>query len=140
MKSCVLCGCTVNVIEHHISYSPEIKVDLCRKCHAKEHPKRDRIPNIIMMPQIGKSFHMPVIIRRTIKSNQICYIVGGKIALLFNENSSFSEIISNLRDLLKNIDKVNGEKIVSMPERINIATQQTQTIDNLLVGSITEVN
>ena len=34
---CASCGSTKNVIEHHLSYYPEVKVPLCRKCHGLAH-------------------------------------------------------------------------------------------------------
>jgi len=36
-KTCFICGATEKLIEHHISYSPEEKVTLCRKCHSFLH-------------------------------------------------------------------------------------------------------
>ena len=34
---CVDCGTLEALVEHHISYVPEEKIDICRSCHAKRH-------------------------------------------------------------------------------------------------------
>ncbi|GAI42618.1 unnamed protein product [marine sediment metagenome] len=36
-KKCIRCGSTEDLQEHHISYVPEIKINLCVGCHNKEH-------------------------------------------------------------------------------------------------------
>ena len=38
MKKCAECGSTENLQKHHISYNPEIMIDLCVDCHQKRHP------------------------------------------------------------------------------------------------------
>ena len=41
-KKCQLCGKDVptkKIIKHHLSYSPEVIVELCRKCHSLAHKK-----------------------------------------------------------------------------------------------------
>jgi len=39
IEACRICGSHINITKHHISYYPEIKVPLCRRCHKKEHWK-----------------------------------------------------------------------------------------------------
>lgn len=39
-ERCASCGSTANVIMHHLSYDPEIKVPLCLSCHRKVHFSR----------------------------------------------------------------------------------------------------
>lgn len=35
--SCYICDSKINVLEHHISYVPEIKIPFCKKCHGFYH-------------------------------------------------------------------------------------------------------
>lgn len=37
LRNGVPCGSTENIINHHLSYNPEIEVPLCRSCHGKAH-------------------------------------------------------------------------------------------------------
>ena len=39
MDKCNECGDDVNLIDHHVSYDPEIIKVLCRSCHIKFHKK-----------------------------------------------------------------------------------------------------
>ena len=38
MKTCLDCGSTKNLQKHHVSYNPEVTIDLCIDCHQKRHP------------------------------------------------------------------------------------------------------
>ena len=37
MTTCVECGSSKNIDQHHVSYEPEELVPLCRSCHGKVH-------------------------------------------------------------------------------------------------------
>ena len=37
MTTCVECGSSNNIDQHHVSYEPEELVPLCRSCHGKVH-------------------------------------------------------------------------------------------------------
>lgn len=41
MKRCSNCGSKDNVVEHHLSYDPEITVPLCQSCHLKVHYSKE---------------------------------------------------------------------------------------------------
>lgn len=41
MSLCERCGCGENVDEHHVSYSHDVTVPLCRSCHQKVHGNKD---------------------------------------------------------------------------------------------------
>jgi hypothetical protein len=36
-EHCLICNSTENLLEHHISYVPEIKIIMCKKCHIFFH-------------------------------------------------------------------------------------------------------
>ena len=36
-EPCYICGSTENVVEHHVSYVPEEKIDFCARCHSILH-------------------------------------------------------------------------------------------------------
>ncbi len=44
-KRCVACGSKDGVINHHLSYSPEIIIPLCKKCHYYAHHDERRYGN-----------------------------------------------------------------------------------------------
>ena len=37
MSSCKLCGTTQNLVQHHLSYEPEVLQTLCQRCHRETH-------------------------------------------------------------------------------------------------------
>ena len=38
MRKCAVCGSTENLQKHHVSYNPEMIINLCIDCHQKRHP------------------------------------------------------------------------------------------------------
>lgn len=47
------------------------------------------------------SANIPIIIRKTVDTEEICYITGGKTALLFSANTPLKNILTSI-DILQN--------------------------------------
>ena len=83
---CSVCGDETEIIEsHHISYSPPLKVNLCRSCHKKIHKKK-RIQELTSI-KISKS------------TRELLRLRGQK-------GETYDEILMNLMERLDNLEKL----------------------------------
>jgi hypothetical protein len=110
--SCEVCGSTMNLLEHHISYDPEIKQILCRKHHAELHAlnRRDRKPYTLYLSPRTNSSHIPDVIIQNlqIEDKEIHFSVAPDLVLLYNPNR-VSNVKQNLQLLLARICLQEGD-------------------------------
>ncbi len=108
---CEVCETTLSLVEHHVSYEPEVKTILCRKHHAEEHAKdrRKRKPNTLLLSRKGVA-HIPDVIRYNlqVKGRKIPYLICPDIVLLYNPDG-LDKLAENLEFLLAKVYHMNGD-------------------------------
>jgi hypothetical protein len=70
VPSCVLCGSTQNLVNHHESYDPERIVTMCKHCHARLHGNNKDLP------KRPWNFHSKLHIR---KGKQVFFRIRGSL-------------------------------------------------------------
>jgi len=96
-ESCVLCDSFKEVQDHHISYDPEIKAPLCKKCHDKE-PKtlRKHEYKTFLISRYGTA-NIPSKIRSELGGDKLMYMLNPKSAIIFNPNTPKTILMQSLK-------------------------------------------
>lgn len=101
---CQDCGTTENLLEHHISYSPEITKTLCKSCHLKE--RKQKLPSRgFVISKIYPSANMAYIpepVREEI-GNLVEIATGPNSAFFFPYNTPLEDVKRSLEIVLQDI-------------------------------------
>jgi hypothetical protein len=123
---CSACGSIKNVVWHHISYVPELRVPLCQSCHNIAH--HSKIP--------ARNYSYPFDRDKKEKNNFLLlkgYVIGELIGKKvrcwicpFYENRIFSSQKAFIRHLVERHAKDREwEKQVRLPSRARIWNQES---------------
>ena len=79
--SCELCGSTKNLMNHHVSYEPEVVQILCSSCHQKQHPNHGVGLAHLLLKPIPENFPR---LWRTKTRDEITKILGISYVTVYN--------------------------------------------------------
>jgi len=101
---CKKCGSTENLIQHHVSYEPEIKDALCQSCHNKLQRReiKARFP-VLRMFSTGVSFPKDI---RSLLGNlaEIYTNPVGSIVILFPIGTDIEYVRESLRVAIEGLE------------------------------------
>jgi hypothetical protein len=125
-EKCVLCDSTDEVQNHHISYNPEVKVSLCRKCHQKEHGNKHgtgpskRNTNLSMY----KCVNLPMSRQSRIRAKYEKVQINGKVDLVCNSKiNHFIHHSVNLIDTMAQLITDNKNRTLILPLKLNLSDE-----------------